>query len=199
MRLSLRQLPMQLIQFLKIKDLFMRILLFYLSFTFYFCVGALSAENIVLMDLKSGQVRMELYPDVAPQHVVRIKELADSGFYDGIVFHRVIAGFMAQTGDPTGTGRGGSDKPNLPAEFNKVPFDAKGILGMARSASPNSANSQFFITLAPAEHLNGQYTVFGRVLSGMEHVESIKQGDAATNGIVSNPDKIIKFRTEDNY
>jgi peptidylprolyl isomerase len=152
---------------------------------------ALAAEdpsNTLYMQLKDGRVVIRLRPDLAPQHVERIKTLAKKGFYDGIVFHRVIEGFMAQTGDPTGTGMGGSDLPNLPAEFSKAPF-ARGTLGMARSQSPNSANSQFFICLAPAPFLDGQYTVFGEVVSGMEFVDKIKRGEPPTN-----PDKIISLK-----
>jgi peptidylprolyl isomerase len=152
---------------------------------------ALAAEdpsNTLYMQLKDGRVVIRLRPDLAPQHVERIKTLAKKGFYDGIVFHRVIEGFMAQTGDPTGTGMGGSDLPNLPAEFSKAPF-ARGTLGMARSQSPNSANSQFFICLAPAPFLDGQYTVFGEVVSGMEFVDKIKRGEPPAN-----PDKIISMK-----
>ena len=146
--------------------------------------------------MKDGRVEIELLPDLAPKHVERIKTLANQGFYDNIVFHRVIDGFMAQTGDPTGTGRGGSDLPDLPAEFSPEPFE-RGVLGMARSQSPDSANSQFFIMFAPGDFLNGKYTVFGRVKSGMEHVDAIKKGDQALNGQVTDPDKIIKMRTAD--
>ena len=152
---------------------------------------ALAAEdpsNTLYMQLKDGRVVIRLRPDLAPQHVERIKTLAKKGFYDGIVFHRVIEGFMAQTGYPTGTGMGGSDLPNLPAEFSKAPF-ARGTLGMARSQSPNSANSQFFICLAPAPFLDGQYTVFGEVVSGMEFVDKIKRGEPPAN-----PDKIISMK-----
>ena len=131
---------------------------------------------------------IRLRPDLAPKHVERIKTLAKKGFYDGVVFHRVIEGFMAQTGDPTGTGMGGSDLPNLPAEFSKAPF-TRGTLGMARSQSPNSANSQFFICFAPAPFLDGQYTVFGEVVSGMEFVDKIKRGEPPAN-----PDKIISMK-----
>lgn len=174
----------------------MRFLLFLLLL--FFPNIAFADSDILLLDLKSGQVKIELYSQKAPNHVTRIKTLANSGFYDGVVFHRVIDGFMAQTGDPTGTGRGGSTKPNLKAEFNNLPFQ-RGTLGMARAGDPDSANSQFFICLAPASHLNGQYTVFGKVFEGMEHVDKIKKGDSAANGIVHNPDKIIKIRTKNNY
>ncbi len=155
--------------------------------------AAEDAENVLVMELKNGEVRLQLRPDLAPNHVERLKVLTRQGFYDGVVFHRVIAGFMAQTGDPTGTGTGGSDLPDLKAEFTDAPF-VRGVLGMARSRNPNSANSQFFITYANAAHLNGQYTVFGEVIDGMEVVDKIKKGPPAQNGIVSNPDKIIRMR-----
>jgi peptidylprolyl isomerase len=154
---------------------------------------AADKDNMIYMDLKDGRVTIELFPDKAPNHVKRIKELANAGFYDGVVFHRVIDGFMAQTGDPTGTGRGGSDKPDLKAEFNDV-HHVEGICSMARTADPNSANSQFFIMLAPAPYLDGQYTVWGKVIDGMQHVHNIKKGSSADNGAVDHPDKIIKMR-----
>ena len=144
-------------------------------------------ENMLYMDLEDGRVVIELLPDVAPQHVERIKELTREGFYDGIVFHRVIDGFMAQTGDPTGTGSGGSDNPDLPAEFSKEPFE-RGTIGMARTSNPNSANSQFFITFARTSHLDGQYTVWGRVTEGMDHIDGLKKGEPPAN-----PDKIVKM------
>jgi peptidylprolyl isomerase len=143
------------------------------------------------LDLKDGRVVIELRPDLAPKHVERIKELTRTGFYDGIVFHRVIPGFMAQTGDPTGTGTGRSDKPNLKAEFSNERH-VRGTVSMARSASPDSANSQFFICFEDAPWLDGQYTIWGRVVSGMEHVDAIKKGDG-NNGAVSNPDKIVRM------
>jgi peptidylprolyl isomerase len=145
-------------------------------------------ENMLYMDLESGRVVIELRPDLAPKHVARIKELAREGFYDGIAFHRVIPGFMAQTGDPTGTGRGGSDKPDLPAEFSNEPF-VRGTLGMARTSDPNSANSQFFINFVETPHLNGQYTVWGQVVEGMEHLDAIAQGEPPPD-----PDQIIKMQ-----
>ena len=145
-------------------------------------------ENTLLIDLKDGQVVVELRPDLAPAHVARIKELARAGFYDGIVFHRVIPGFMAQTGDPTGTGRGGSNLPDLKAEFTATPFE-RGTLGMARTQNPNSANSQFFICFAAADWLNGQYTVFGKVVEGMELVDRIAAGEPPRN-----PDRMIRVR-----
>ena len=152
----------------------------------------LDPENTINLQLKDGTVVIKLRPDLAPKHAERIKTLAREGFYDGVVFHRVIDGFMAQTGDPTGTGSGGSDYPDLPAEFSDVPYE-RGIVGMARTPDPNSANSQFFIMFGPAPSLNGQYTVLGEVVSGMEHVDAIKKGDQARNGLVSDPDKIVKM------
>ena len=150
-------------------------------------------ENRLYLQLQGGKVVIDLMPDVAPKHVERIKELARSHFYDGVVFHRVIDGFMAQTGDPTGTGMGGSDKPNLVAEFSNIPHE-RGILSMARSSDPNSANSQFFIVLEESKFLDGKYTVFGKVTEGMEFVDKIKKGDSRKNGAVENPDKIITLR-----
>ena len=149
-------------------------------------------SETVELELKSGTVRIELLPDVAPNHVKRIKELVREGFYDGLVFHRVIAGFMAQTGDPTGTGTGKSRKPNLKAEFSAAPH-LRGVCSMARSSDPNSANSQFFICLADSSWLDGQYSVWGRVVSGMEHIDGIKKGSSANNGAVIDPDRIIKM------
>ena len=148
-------------------------------------------SNIVYLDTKDGRVTIRLRPDLAPKHVAQIKTLVKQGFYDGIVFHRVIEGFMAQTGDPTGTGTGGSALPNIPAEFTQTPFK-RGTLGMARSQLPNSANSQFFICFAESSFLNGQYTVFGEVTSGMDLVDKIKKG-APGSGTVSGPDKIVKM------
>jgi peptidylprolyl isomerase len=150
-------------------------------------------ENTLLMQLKDGTVVIELRPDLAPNHVARIKELTRKGFYNGLVFHRVIDGFMAQTGDPTGTGMGGSDLPNLKAEFSSAKH-VRGTLSMARASDPDSANSQFFICFKPSPFLDGQYTVFGQVIEGMEFVDNIKKGDAANNGTVSNPDKIISLK-----
>ena len=157
-----------------------------------------AASNILMLQLKDGVVEIELRPDLAPKHVERITQLANQGFYDGIVFHRVIEGFMAQTGDPLGTGFGGSELPDLKAEFSSAPFD-RGVLGMARSQLPDSANSQFFIMFAEGYFLNGKYTVFGSVTKGMELVDNIKRGDKAANGQVTNPDKIIKMRTSDKF
>jgi peptidylprolyl isomerase len=150
-------------------------------------------QNTLVIQLKDGRVLIQLLPQVAPKHVERIKTLAKQGFYDNIVFHRVIEGFMAQTGDPRGNGTGGSDLPNIPAEFNREPF-SRGAVGAARSANPDSANSQFFIMFSPAPHLNGQYTVWGRVIQGMEFVDRIKKGDPAANGSVSNPDRMLRVR-----
>lgn len=148
-------------------------------------------ENTLYLDLENGRVVIEMRPDLAPNHVARIKELAREGFYDGIVFHRVIDGFMAQTGDPTGTGTGGSGK-NLAAEFS-LDNHVRGVVSMARAQSPDSADSQFFIVLADAPWLDGQYTVWGKVSEGMEHVDSIKKG-AEGSGTVDDPDKIVKMQ-----
>ncbi len=156
------------------------------------------ASATLMLQLKDGVVEIELRPDLAPKHVERITTLANDGFYDGIVFHRVIDGFMAQGGDPTGTGRGSSDLADLPAEFSAEPFD-RGVLGMARSQNPNSANSQFFIMLAEGHFLNNKYTVFGKVTKGMEFVDNIKKGDQAQNGAVTDPDNIVKMRTSDKF
>jgi peptidylprolyl isomerase len=153
---------------------------------------ALDPENTLYLDLKDGRVVIELYPDVAPQHVARIKELTRQGFYNGVVFHRVIDGFMAQTGDPTGTGMGGSGK-KLNAEFNKKKH-VRGTLSMARASDPNSADSQFFIVFDNASFLDGQYTVWGQVVSGMEFVDKIKKGDQNNNGKVTSPDKVITMQ-----
>ncbi len=153
--------------------------------------AAVEAENTLYMNLKDGQVVIQMLPEVAPKHVARIKELVRDDFYDGLTFHRVIDGFMAQTGDPKGDGTGGSGT-KLPAEFSDTPF-VRGTLGMARSQNPNSADSQFFIMFAPAPHLNGQYTVWGKVIEGMEYVDQIKKGDARSNGAVPDPDRIISM------
>ena len=150
-------------------------------------------ENTLLIETTKGPVVIEMRPDLAPNHVAHIKKLAREGFYDGIVFHRVIDGFMAQTGDPTGTGTGKSDLPNIPAEFSKAHF-GRGVVGMARSQMPDSANSQFFICFGDAGFLDGQYTIVGEVVSGMEIVDKIKKGSKSDNGSVSAPDKIVKMR-----
>ncbi len=152
---------------------------------------AYDPENTLFMDLKDGRVVIEMRPDLAPKTVARIKELVRQHFYDGVVFHRVIAGFMAQTGDPTGTGRGGSGQ-KLKAEFNGE-HHLRGTVSMARAQDPDSADSQFFICFAPAEFLDGQYTVWGHVTEGMEFVDMIKKGDGQ-NGEVRNPDKIIRMQ-----
>lgn len=148
-------------------------------------------ENIVIMKLEYGDVVIKLRPDLAPNHVERIKQLTKEGFYDKIVFHRVIDGFMAQTGDPTGTGMGGSKLPDLKAEFSKEPFK-RGVLGMARSNNPDSANSQFFIMFADGSFLNGQYTVFGEVITGMEFVDKIAKGEPPRK-----PDEIISMKMQE--
>ena len=156
-------------------------------------------ENTILMELKDGTVTIELMPDLAPKHVERMKELARAGKYDNVAFHRVIEGFMAQTGDVANgnmednfnlraAGTGGSDLPNLPAEFSKVPH-ARGTIGAARSANPDSANSQFFINFKDNDFLNGQYTVYGQVISGMEHVDQITRGEPPAN-----PDRMISVK-----
>lgn len=155
--------------------------------------AAQDPENTLILELEGGPVTIELLPDVAPNHVDRIKTLARQGFYDGVVFHRVIPGFMAQTGDPTGTGAGGSDLPDLAQEFNPTPH-VRGIVSMARTPDPNSANSQFFIMFDDAPSLNNQYTVFGRVIDGMERVDGLEAGTMANNGRVANPDKIVRAR-----
>jgi len=149
-------------------------------------------ENTLYIDLEAGRVTIELLPDVAPNHVARIKELTREGFYDGVVFHRVIEGFMAQTGDPTGTGRGGSELPDLDAEFSDTNH-GRGAVSMARAQSPNSANSQFFIVFDDSTFLNGQYTVWGRVTEGMDLVDAIKRGEGPS-GAVQDPDKIVKMQ-----
>lgn len=153
---------------------------------------AADLENTIYLELKDGRVVIELLPELAPNHVKRIKELSRAGFYDGIVFHRVIEGFMAQTGDPTGTGGGGSDKPNLKAEFSSERH-LRGIVSMARSRNPNSANSQFFIVFDDASWLDNQYTVWGRVTSGMEFVDQIKKGHPRS-GEVDDPDRIVSMK-----
>ena len=164
-------------------------------------------NNLMILKLKYGEVEIELYPDKAPNHVKRFKELANSGKYDGVVFHRVIDGFMAQTGDVkfgnsnnenfnlSLAGTGGSDLPNLKAEFTDIAH-TRGILSAARSADPDSANSQFFICFESAPHLDRQYSAFGKVIRGMEFVDMIKKGDSNNNGSVSEPDKIISFKSE---
>jgi len=158
--------------------------LFFMAVSLPAQAQGLDLENTLYMQLDDGRVVIKLRPDLAPNHVARIKELAREGFYDGVVFHRVIEGFMAQTGDPTGTGTGGSGQ-NIKAEFTDTPFQ-RGTVGMARSGHPDSADSQFFINFVPTPFLNGQYTVVGEVISGMEHVDNITRGEPPAN-----PDKII--------
>ena len=153
---------------------------------------AQNLENILYIDLEYGRVIIELLPEVAPEHVGRIKSLARQKFYDGIVFHRVIEGFMAQTGDPTGSGMGGSKLPDIRAEFSDEPH-IRGAVSMARASSPNSANSQFFIVTKDSRFLDNQYTVWGRVIEGMEHVDKIKKG-APGSGSVTNPDMMVHVR-----
>lgn len=153
-------------------------------------------ENTLIMELKGGSVVIALRPDLAPGHVQRIKELTRKGFYDGVVFHRVIPDFMAQTGDPTGTGSGGSDLPDLKAEFSNEKHK-RGSVSAARTNSPNSANSQFFICFADAPWLDRQYSIWGQVTEGMEHVDAIKKGGEHNNGAISGtPDKILRMRVE---
>lgn len=149
------------------------------------------AENLLILDTTKGEVKIEMRPDLAPGHVAHIKKLVREGFYDGLSFHRVIDGFMAQGGCPDGTGMGGSDYPDLKAEFNAEPH-VRGICSMARAQNPNSANSQFFIMFDEGSFLNGQYTVVGKVVSGMEAVDKIKRGAQSANGAVQNPDRMIK-------
>ncbi|PZO74590.1 MAG: peptidylprolyl isomerase [Mesorhizobium amorphae] len=161
-------------------------------------------ENTMIITLKDGDVTIRLRPDLAPKHVEQIKALVREGAYDNVAFHRVIDGFMAQTGDvqfgdleqgfsANDVGTGGSSRPDIPAEFSAEPF-TRGTVGMARSQSPDSANSQFFITFAPAPFLDNQYTVVGQVESGMELVDKIKRGDEATNGSVTDPDRMVRVR-----
>lgn len=152
---------------------------------------ALDLENTLYLDLPAGRVVIEMRPDKAPRHVERIKELARLGFYDGLLFHRVIEGFMAQTGDPSGNGTGGSGQ-NLQAEFNDLRH-LRGTTSMARTNDPDSADSQFFICFAPATHLDGQYTTWGRVVSGMEYVDALKKGDPVS-GVVPDPDRIVRMQ-----
>ena len=154
---------------------------------------ALDPQNTLYMDLKDGRVVIRLRPDLAPKHVERVKMLAREGFYDGTPFHRVIEGFMAQGGDPTGTGTGGSKYPDLPAEFTNNAKFLRGTVGAARTGNPNSANSQFYIMFAPASHLDGQYTIWGQVVQGMEFIDKIKRG-AGGSGSVQGPDKILRVR-----
>ena len=183
-----------------------KIILFGLFFFLIFNNNLIAMENVMILKLKDGDVEIKLFPEAAPNHVERIKKLANNGSYDNVVFHRVIDGFMAQTGDVQFgnssssnfdlnlAGTGGSNLPDLNAEFNDIPHE-KGTLSMARSSDPNSANSQFFICLDNAPHLDRNYTVFGKVIKGMEFVENIKRG-SGPNGSVSDPDKIITFKSK---
>ena len=150
-------------------------------------------ENTLYMDLKDGRVVIRLRPDLAPKMVARVKQLTREGFYNGTVFHRVIEGFMAQGGDPTGTGTGGSKYPDVPAEFTNKAHFLRGAVGAARTSNPDSANSQFFIMFGPAPSLDDKYTIWGQVVSGMQYVDQIKRG-SGPNGQVQNPDKIIKMQ-----
>ena len=184
-----------------------KILINLLILFFFITNQSIAEENIMILKLKDGDVKIELFEDVAPNHVKRIKELANDGKYDNVVFHRVIDGFMAQTGDVKfgnssskdfdlrRAGIGGSDLPDLKQEFSSLPHD-RGTLSMARSSDPNSANSQFFICFKPAPFLDRQYTVFGKVVEGMDLVDKIKRGDESNNGSVSDPDKIISFKSQ---
>jgi cyclophilin family peptidyl-prolyl cis-trans isomerase len=183
-----------------------KIIIYLLLFFFLISNQAISEENIMILKLKDGDVKIELFEDVAPNHVKRIKELAAAGEYDNVVFHRVIDGFMAQTGDVkfgssnskdfnlSNAGMGGSDLPNLKQEFSSLPHE-RGTLSMARSSDPDSANSQFFICFKAAPFLDRQYTVFGKVIEGMEFVDKIKRGDDSNNGSVTDPDKIISLKS----
>ena len=182
-----------------------RLLIKFLILFFLLTNNIIAEENIMILKLKDGDLKIKLFDDVAPNHVKRIKELAENGKYDGVVFHRVIDGFMAQTGDVKfgnssnndynlkQAGMGGSDLPDLKEEFSDLPHE-RGTLSMARSQDPNSANSQFFICFKASSFLDRQYTVFGKVIEGMEFVDKIKRGDESNNGSVSNPDKIISFK-----
>ncbi len=183
----------------------MRLLKFLIILILLLTKNTIAKENIMILKLKNGDVKIELFPDVAPNHVKRIQELAKNGSYDNVVFHRVIDGFMAQTGDVKfgnssssdfdlrRAGTGGSTLPDLKAEFSNLPHE-RGTLSMARSSDPNSANSQFFICFVATPFLDRQYTIFGKVIEGMEFVDKIKKGDSNNNGAVSNPDKIISFK-----
>jgi len=184
-----------------IKNIFKILILF-----FFLTNNTIAEENLMILKLKHGDVKIELFPNVAPKHVERIKKLANDGMYNGVVFHRVIDGFMAQTGDVKfgnsssndydlkRAGTGGSSLPDLPSEFSDVPH-LRGTLSMARSQDPNSANSQFFICLKEAPFLDREYTVFGKVVEGMDNVDKIKKGIQDQNGSVDNPDKIISFKS----
>ena len=183
-----------------------KILHIFIFFILFLTTNINAKENIMILKLKDGDVKIQMFPEVSPNHVKRITDLANDGKYDNVVFHRVIDGFMAQTGDVkfgnsdskdfnlSMAGMGGSDLPDLKQEFSSLPHD-RGTLSMARSSDPNSANSQFFICFKPAPFLDRQYTVFGKVLEGMEFVDKIKRGDDSNNGAVTDPDKIISFKS----
>ena len=165
----------------------------FLGMTMSDAPAAPDLDNPLYLDLKDGRVVIQLLPELAPKHVARVKELARKGFYDNTPFHRVIEGFMAQGGDPTGTGTGGSGMGNVPAEFTRERHFLRGTVGAARSSLPDSADSQFYIMFAPSPHLDGQYTIWGQVISGMEFVDKIKRG-SGSSGTVQNPDRIVHLR-----
>ena len=171
---------------------FARLVLLVIALVFGGKAMAEDLENTIYLDVPAGRVVIAMRPDLAPATCAQIKALARQGFYNGLTFHRVIDGFMAQTGDPKGDGTGGSGHP-LKAEFSNEPF-VRGTVAMARTSDPNSADSQFFIMFAPAPSLDGKYTIWGEVVSGMDYVDQIKKGDAAANGSVSNPEKIVKMQ-----
>ena len=177
---------------MKFTTIWLALVAFLMSFSVVLA-GEMDMENTLYLQLKDGRVVIQMFPDKAPKHVARIKELARAHFYDGLLFHRVIEGFMAQAGDPTGTGAGGSDKPNLPAEFSGLSH-TRGTVSMARRGNDvNSANSQFFIVFKDSDFLDGQYTIWGRVVEGMELVDKIKRG-AGQSGMVENPDNILTLQ-----
>ena len=156
-----------------------------------FAQAAVDPENLLYLELKSGRVEIQMFPDLAPKHVAQIKALTREGFYNNLAFHRVIESFMAQGGDPSGTGGGGSKMPNLPSEFTVKRHFLRGTVGAARTSDPNSANSQFFIMFAPGASLDGQYTIWGQVIKGMEFVDTIKRGEGRS---LTNPDRIVTMR-----
>ena len=173
--------------------LWSRLILFVAAFMFAGAAMAADPQNVIYMDLPFGRTVIELRTDLAPNTCAQFKKLVRAGFYDGTVFHRVIDGLMAQGGDPTGTGTGGSGHP-LHAEFSSSERFARGVVAMARASDPNSADSQFFVMFAAAPALDGKYTIFGQVVSGMEYVDKLKKGDSNNNGKVTNPDKIVKMQ-----
>jgi peptidylprolyl isomerase len=172
------------------KKIFLSLILGALSMTAN-AVEITDPENTLLLDVPAGRVTIKMFPDQAPAHVARIKELAREGYYDGKLWHRVIDGFMAQTGSPRGDGIGGSTKPDLKAEFNQMSH-VRGVASMARTNMPDTANAQFFIMLASNPGLDGQYTVWGQVIDGMDKIDAIKKGDSRNNGLVTGPDSIVK-------